>query len=79
MSIASKTTFVLCCVASVGIIYYVHYKQDYDRQQLHLGVIRDIERQQRRKAENIYILEQQAELTRELRKQESIQEELRSA
>jgi len=48
------------------------------RQQLHLGVIRDIERQQRRKAENIYILEQQSELTRELRKQESIQEKLRS-
>ena len=39
------------------------------RDQLHLGVIRDLERQQRRKAENVYVLEQQIELTKALQKQ----------
>ncbi|KYM92797.1 hypothetical protein ALC53_00734 [Atta colombica] len=44
------------------------------RQQLHLGVIRDIERQERRKAENVYILQQQTELAKELRRQELLRE-----
>ncbi|KYN31408.1 hypothetical protein ALC56_14289 [Trachymyrmex septentrionalis] len=70
MSNASKVTFGLCCMTSIGIIGYVYYKQSYDRQQLHLGVIRDIERRERRKAENVYILQQQAELAKELRRQE---------
>nr|XP_012223792.1 PREDICTED: protein PET117 homolog, mitochondrial [Linepithema humile] len=74
MSTASKAIFGLCCMASVGIIGYVHYKQAYDRQQLHLGVIRDIERQERRKAENLYVLQQQAELAKELRRGELIRE-----
>ncbi|EGI60402.1 PREDICTED: protein PET117 homolog, mitochondrial [Acromyrmex echinatior] len=72
MSNASKITFGLCCMTSVGIIGYVHYKQSYDRQQLHLGVIRDIERRERRKAENVYILQQQAELAKKLRRQETL-------
>ncbi|KYQ54354.1 hypothetical protein ALC60_06901 [Trachymyrmex zeteki] len=72
MSNASKITFGLCCMSSVGIIGYVHYKQDYDRKQLHLGVIHDIERRERRKAENVYILQQQAELAKELRRQETL-------
>lgn len=38
------------------------------REQLHLGVIRDIERRERRKAENVYVLQQQAELAKELRR-----------
>ncbi|KYN15106.1 PREDICTED: protein PET117 homolog, mitochondrial [Trachymyrmex cornetzi] len=73
MSNASKITFGLCCMTSVGIIGYVHYRQSYDRQQLHLGVIRDIERRDR-KAENVYTLQQQAELAKELRRQETLRE-----
>ncbi|KAL2716794.1 hypothetical protein V1478_014470 [Vespula squamosa] len=68
MSTLAKITFGACCLVSVGIIGYVHYKQQYDRELLHEGVLRDIERQQRRKIENIYNLQQQIELTRELRK-----------
>ncbi|XP_072753845.1 cytochrome c oxidase assembly factor-like [Anoplolepis gracilipes] len=68
MSTASKVTLGLCCTASVGIIGYVHFKQAYDREQLHLGLLRDIERRERRKAENVYILQQQAELAKELRR-----------
>ncbi|KAF7405473.1 hypothetical protein V1477_010644 [Vespula maculifrons] len=68
MSTLAKLTFATCCLISVSIIGYVHYKQQYDRELLHEGVLRDIERQQRRKIENIYNLQQQIELTRELRK-----------
>ncbi|XP_011632351.1 protein PET117 homolog, mitochondrial [Pogonomyrmex barbatus] len=74
MSYASKISFGLCCMASIGIIGYVHYKQSYDREQLHLGVVRDIERRERRKAENVYILQQQAELTKELQRGEALRE-----
>lgn len=44
------------------------------RQQIHLGVVRDIEQQERRKAENVYILQQQIALTKELRKKQVIEE-----
>lgn len=67
MSTAAKLTFTICCVVSIGTIGYVHYKQQYDREQLHLGVLRDIERQQRRKIENLYNLQKQLDLTKELR------------
>lgn len=39
------------------------------RKKLHEGVIRDIERQQRRKAENLYNLQQQIDLTKQLQNQ----------
>jgi len=39
-----------------------------------LGVIRDFERRERRKAENVYILQQQAELAKELRRKEALRE-----
>lgn len=39
------------------------------RRKLHEGVIRDIERQQRRKAENLYNLQQQIDLTKQLQTQ----------
>ncbi|XP_076221974.1 cytochrome c oxidase assembly factor-like [Nomia melanderi] len=68
MSVAAKTTFGLCCLTSIGIIGYVHYRQEYDREQLHLGVVRDRERQERRRIQNLYYLEQQAELKKQLQK-----------
>lgn len=34
---------------------------------MHDGVIKDVERQQRRKIENLYILEKQNELTKKLK------------
>lgn len=36
---------------------------------MHEGVLRDIERQQKRKIENIYVLEKQNELTKQLKKE----------
>lgn len=35
---------------------------------MHEGVLKDVERQQRRKIENLYLLEKQNELTKELKK-----------
>ncbi|XP_017881678.1 protein PET117 homolog, mitochondrial [Ceratina calcarata] len=67
MSFAAKTTFTLCCSVSIGIIVYVHYNQESQRKQLHLGVERDIQRQEQRKIQNLYMLEQQKLLTKELR------------
>lgn len=37
-------------------------------EKLHEGVIKDIERQQKRKTENIYMLQQQIDLTKQLKK-----------
>ncbi|GAB0091832.1 uncharacterized protein DMENIID0001_067170 [Sergentomyia squamirostris] len=69
MSALAKTTLGLSCLATLGIIGYVHFKQQYDRAKLHEGVIRDIERQQRRKLENTYRLQEQIELTKQLKKE----------
>ncbi|XP_051164676.1 protein PET117 homolog, mitochondrial [Leptopilina boulardi] len=70
MSLASKVVLTLSCTGTIGIIAYVHYKQQYEQEQLHVGVIRDQENQERRKRENIYLLEKQASLTEELRRAE---------
>lgn len=45
------------------------------RRQLHLGVIRDIEQRERRKAENVYVLQQQTELAKELRRTGAVRED----
>ncbi|KAF5298148.1 hypothetical protein FQA39_LY02572 [Lamprigera yunnana] len=67
MSTASKLSLFTASVTSLSIIGYVHYKQELDRSKLHEGVIKDVERQQRRKAENIYVMQQQMELTKQLK------------
>ena len=69
MSLTSKITLGSACLLSVGTISYVHYKQNSDREKLHEGVIRDIERQQKKKAENLYFLQKQIDLTKQLRKE----------
>jgi len=49
MSTTSKVVFGLSCVASAGIIGFVHYQQQDDLIKLHEGVVKDVERQQYRK------------------------------
>ncbi|XP_038210700.1 protein PET117 homolog, mitochondrial [Zerene cesonia] len=68
MSSTSKIVLSLTCIVTTGIVGYVHIKQQSDREKMHEGVIRDTERQQRRKIENLYILEKQNELTKQLKK-----------
>jgi len=55
------------CFAS-AVIVLVHQMQNTDRQRLREGVIRDMERQER-KRRNIEELQQQIELTRKLQEQ----------
>ncbi|CAG9138525.1 unnamed protein product [Plutella xylostella] len=65
----SKLVLGLSCSITLGIVSYVHIKQKADRDKMHEGVIKDIERQQRRKIENLYMLERQNDLTKQLKKE----------
>ncbi|XP_043651218.1 protein PET117 homolog, mitochondrial [Drosophila teissieri] len=67
MSTASRVTLGLAVSVSTAIIGYVHYKQSADRLRLHDGVLRDVEQQQRRKHENTYALQQQIDITKQLK------------
>ena len=62
MSLTSKITFALSVASSGGIIGYVHLKQQFDRDRMKEGVLRDIEQQQMRKTQNLYMIEQQKTL-----------------
>ncbi|EDV57212.1 protein PET117 homolog, mitochondrial [Drosophila erecta] len=70
MSTASRVTLGLAVSISTAIIGYVHYKQSADRLRLHDGVLRDVEQQQRRKHENTYALQQQIDITKQLKARE---------
>ncbi|XP_045474255.1 protein PET117 homolog, mitochondrial [Harmonia axyridis] len=73
MSLIAKLVFGSSCLFSVTVIGYVHYSQASERDKMYEGVIRDNERRQR-KAENLYILQKQQELTEQLKKEESLKE-----
>ncbi|XP_026751074.1 protein PET117 homolog, mitochondrial [Galleria mellonella] len=66
---ASKLVLGLSCALTLGIVTYVHVKQQTDREKMHEGVVRDIERQQRRKIENLYLLQKQNDLTKQIKKE----------
>jgi len=70
MSTASKVTLLVTTVASLGIIWTVHSRQVEDRAKLHEGIIRDVERQTKKKIENQHYLVQQQELAKLYRKAE---------
>uniref|UniRef100_A0A1A9ZFK1 Protein PET117 homolog, mitochondrial n=1 Tax=Glossina pallidipes TaxID=7398 RepID=A0A1A9ZFK1_GLOPL len=70
MSLTSKLTLAASVVTTACIIGYVHLKQATDQENLHEGVLRDIERQQRRKLENTYTLQKQIDLTKQLKRVE---------
>ncbi|XP_053472601.1 protein PET117 homolog, mitochondrial [Ictalurus furcatus] len=65
MSTASKVVLGLSVVLTVGTVAGVHIKQNWDRQRLREGVLRDLERVER-KLENQRALEEQIRLTTEL-------------
>jgi len=64
MSTASKITLLATSVGTLAIIWTVHNRQVEDRAQLHQGIVRDIERQEKKKIENQHKLVQQQELTK---------------
>jgi len=64
MSTGSKLTLVITSVATIGVIWNVHNSQVEDRARLHEGILRDEERQIKRRTENQHHLVQQQELTK---------------
>ncbi|KAH7937877.1 hypothetical protein HPB49_017156 [Dermacentor silvarum] len=66
MSTMAKVCLAGSVAVSLGIVFYVHYKQEVDRLQLHEGVIKDLERQRMRQIENLTILQKQKDLAKQL-------------
>lgn len=56
--------------------YYLIYL--FNRDKLHEGVIKDVERQQRRKIENLFNLQKQGDLTKQLQDDLNIKEKAAS-
>ncbi|XP_040837738.1 protein PET117 homolog, mitochondrial [Ochotona curzoniae] len=65
MSRSSKVVLGLSVLLTAATVTGVHLKQQWDQQRLRDGVIRDIERQNRKK-ENIRLLREQIILTEQL-------------
>ncbi|XP_026092108.1 protein PET117 homolog, mitochondrial [Carassius auratus] len=65
MSTASKVVLGLSIVLTISTVAGVHIKQNWDRQRLREGVLRDLERAER-KRENLRALDEQIQLTRQL-------------
>lgn len=65
--------------SSVELYVWYFFAVLSPRNRLHEGVIRDVERQQRRKMENIVVLQQQIDLTKQLRGDTKFQDELVSS
>ena len=59
MSSASKVTLTVSVIASLSIIAFVHWAQQDDRRKLRLGVMRDQERQERKRRNEEELREQQ--------------------
>lgn len=61
-------------VLTFSTVTAVHLKQSWDRERLHEGVLRDLERLQRKK-ENLRLLEEQRELTRVLQQEQDLNQD----
>lgn len=65
MSTVSRVVLGVSVVVTLSTVAAVHLNQSWDRQRLHEGVVRDLERLQRKK-ENLRLLEEQRTLTTQL-------------
>ncbi|TDH15602.1 hypothetical protein EPR50_G00010480 [Perca flavescens] len=65
MSTTSKVVLGVSVVLTLSTVAGVHLNQSWDRQRLHEGVVRDLERLERKK-ENLRLLEEQRTLTTQL-------------
>ena len=76
MSTASKVTLGATVVATLGIVWTVHKSQVDDRARLHEGIVRDEERQAKKKENKEALIAQQRleERIRRSEKENSAQE-----
>ncbi|KAL4640791.1 Protein PET117, mitochondrial-like [Arapaima gigas] len=65
MSTASRVVLGVSVGLTIATVVGVHVKQNWDRARLREGVVRDLERMQK-KQENLRLLKQQISLTKEL-------------
>ena len=72
MSTTSKVTLLAITGAAAYSVYFVHKQQDEERVRLRLGVIRDEERQER-KRKNIEELKEQQRLQEYLSSKQNIE------
>lgn len=49
MSTKAKAAFGTAAVLSIAMISYVHLNQQWERQKLHEGVVKDVQRQKNKK------------------------------
>ncbi|XP_037119686.1 protein PET117 homolog, mitochondrial [Syngnathus acus] len=68
MSTTSKAVLGLSVLVTVSTVAAVHLKQAWDRQRLHEGILRDLERVERKK-ENVRLLEENRKLSAHLREE----------
>ncbi|KAJ3614157.1 hypothetical protein NHX12_017733 [Muraenolepis orangiensis] len=68
MSRASRVVLGVSVLLTLSTVTGVHVKQRLDQQRLHQGVVRDLERLER-KRENLRVLDQQRVLTQQLEAQ----------
>ncbi|XP_049575643.1 protein PET117 homolog, mitochondrial [Syngnathus scovelli] len=68
MSTTSKAVLGLSVLVTVSTVAAVHLKQAWDRQRLHEGVLRDLERVERKK-ENVRLLKENRKLSAHLREE----------
>ncbi|XP_040467344.1 protein PET117 homolog, mitochondrial [Falco naumanni] len=65
MSRSSRAVLAVTALLSAATVAAVHIQQRWERERLHSGVLRDLERQSQKK-ENIRLLEEQIALTKHL-------------
>jgi len=70
MSLASKVVLGAAITFTVSVVSYVHVKQGLDRESMKTGVVRDVQRQEMKKRQNLKQAQDQIELTKALREQQ---------
>ncbi|KAL1958837.1 hypothetical protein VTO42DRAFT_3674 [Malbranchea cinnamomea] len=75
MSRASKITLALTSLGTAGIVYFVHWAQEAEKNAMHAGVLRDIENQ-RIKRERQADFERQRQLEEEYKKLQTVSDSI---
>lgn len=69
-SLGSKIFLVGSCALTGGIIWMVHKSQVDDRAALRQGIVRDLERQEKKKVANLHKLQEQQEIEKSYRRRQ---------
>jgi len=70
-SLGSKIFLVGSCALTGGTIWMVHKSQVDDRAALRQGIVRDLERQEKKKVANLHKLQEQQEIEKSYRRRQS--------